>query len=373
MYQLQVKYWPTLLAQWFETDSIMKMVSIRLVRSLQDQKNGWRVTHAAAALRGRNAAKIFLQVFDCLEKTSYLTLFSAKDRDGDTPLHSVVKTGDLKRLNILLDRLPPKMLNSTLEMTNNHGQCPLKVAFDQQEWEMLERLLEYCIQNTLCCNLTGIGRHNLRASKTLLHRAMNMGCSRFVMIYFDIIARNLNDGRLGIDLLVCDKKGRTPWYHLMNHKDPKILQSVLRVLKQHNIDINELVTDKSSRSTMLHIAYRKKRPECIKLLLDAGADPGREDARGLRADQRDHWIEGSREGCEEQAAHEQQHIPPVPAESGVQSDESQQQMSSDEEAVEEEMSLKFNVLNPKHQLVGAGSYSPQVSTDLIQIYIHNKL
>ena len=46
-------------------------------------------------------------------------------------------------------------------------------------------------------------------------------------------------------------------------------------------------------------------------------------------------------------------------------------MSSDVEAVEEEMSL--NVLDPKHQLVCASSYSPQVSTDLIQIYIHNKL
>ena len=134
--------------------------------------------------------------------------------------------------------------------------------------------------------------------------------------------------------------------------------------KKHNIDVNELITDKHSGSTMLHLAYRKDHQKCIELLRKAGADPGKKDTRDLKAYQRDHWIEGSREGCEGQAAHEQQHIPPVPAESGVQSDESQQENSSDEEAAQEEMSL--SVLNPKHQLVCAGSYSSQVCTIFVK-------
>ena len=148
---------------------------------------------------------------------------------------------------ILLDHLPLKLLKSTLQMTNKLGQTPLKVAFDQQEWKMLKRLFEYYITNGLCSNLTGIGK-NRQASTSLLHCAMDKGtdCSQFLEMCFEC-------GKPG--LLVYDKKGRTPWYYLMNHKDPKILESVLCTLKKHNIDVNKLITDKHSGSTMLHLAY----------------------------------------------------------------------------------------------------------------------
>ena len=163
---------------------------------------------------------------------------------------------------------------------------------------MLKRLLEYYIKNELCSNLTGIGK-NRQASTSLLHCAMDKGtdCSQFLEMCFEC-------GKPG--LLVYDKKGRTPWYYLMNHKDPKILESVLCTLKKHNIDVNKLITDKHSGSTMLHLAYRKQRQECIKLLEDAGADPGKKDAGGVRADKRDHCIEGSQKRCREQVTHDQQ-------------------------------------------------------------------
>ena len=339
----------------------MKIISTMQWRSLKDQKNGWRVTHAAAALRSPNADEIFQQVFNGIEKTSCLTLFSAKDRDGDTPLHSVVKTGvqALPRLTFLLKRLPEKLLKSTLEMTNKIGQTPLKVAFDQQEWKMLERLFECCIQNGLCSNLTGIG-NKLHGTKTLLHRAMDKGWTRFVKIYFDITARNLKYGKP--DLLVCDKKGRTPWHYLMNHKDPKILRKILCTLKKHNIDVNELTTDKHSGSTMLHLAYRKNHQECIQLLKKAGADPGKKDTRDLKAYQRDHRIGGSQE--EQTALDQQLHIRPVES-----SDESQQERSSDEEAVEEEMPLSF--LTPNHQLVLLNFLVAYAAADLCSSQVSN--
>ena len=240
-------------------------------------------------------AEICKQVLTALKQRGYLSLYAAKDRDGDTPLHSVVKTGDVNRLYILLDLLPPKLIRNILEMPNKLGQTPLKVAFDQEEWKTLELLLEYCIKNGLCSNLTGVGE-NLPASKTLLHHAMDKGCSQFVETYFDVTTRN-GYGKPG--LLVYDENGRTPWFYLMNHKDSKILGSILDTLKKHNIGVNELITDKFSQSTMLHLAYRKQHQDCIQLLEEAGADPKKKDMRGLRADQRDHLIESSQKRARE--------------------------------------------------------------------------
>ena len=296
-----VDYWPDLIWQWITVGCICSIIAAESPNLLKqkDQKNAWRMTHASVALRVRTdssdreiqEAEICKQVLTALKQRSYLSLYAAKDRDGDTPLHSVVKTGDVNRLKILLDRLPPKLLRDVLEMTNKLGQTPLKISFEQEEWDMLEVLLDYCIKNGLCSNLTGVGE-NLPASKTLLHHAMDKGCSQFVETYFDVTTRNHEYGKPG--LLVCDQNGRTPWFYLMNHKDSKILRSILCTLQKHKININELITDKFSRSTMLHLAYRKQHQECIRLLIEAGADPERQDMRGLRAEERDHLIGGSR-------------------------------------------------------------------------------
>ena len=256
----------------------------RLLRQ-KDQSTGWKITQA---LFGMPADEIDLEecrlVLEVLKERKLIGVCAGKDRDGDTTLNTAVKTGDENRLKVLLDQLPPTLLNKILETPNKQCKTPLQLAFDRRNWPVLQTILELCVKNRLCSQLTGIGE-NLTAN-TLLHQAMDKGECHFLGIYLDTTSENPDCGVPG--LLVCDETGQTPWSYLMNHCNHQFLEDTLRVLNRHKVDVNELITDKNSRSTMLHLAYRKNCLSCINLLENAGAKPEKKDKRGFRADQRNH-------------------------------------------------------------------------------------
>lgn len=222
---------------------------------------------------------IWKNIFAVLKQKCLISQIGAKDSDGDTPLSSMIRTGDVDgdRIALLLQQVP-SYTKHMLQNRNKKGETPIERAFDMQEWEAVGILLKECIQNRILPELTGIGKQATN-SKTLLHKAFERKELEYLRIYLRVCREcNVKPG-----LLVPTRKGRTPWwFFLMNHKDLTLMRKALDILVEFEVDINELYIDAASHAYLLHEAYRRNNTELVDCLRSAGANEEAKDARGLK-------------------------------------------------------------------------------------------
>ena len=245
----------------------------------QRDKSKFRWTFLHAVCSSRLPLNICRNVFAVLRQKCLISQIGAKDSDGDTPLSSMIRSGEVdgERIALLLQQVPSYMKHM-LQNRNKKGETPIERAFDMQEWEAVGILLKECIVNKILPELTGIGKE-VPNSKTLLHKAFERKEVEYLRIYLRVCREcNVKPG-----LLVPTKKGRTPWwFFLMNHKDLTLMRKALDILVEFDVDINELYIDAGSHAYLLHEAYRRNNTDLVKCLRNAGADEEATDSRGLK-------------------------------------------------------------------------------------------
>jgi len=166
---------------------------IDLVKFLLEQNpdylnklEGWRensALHVACSAREPNIelVKFFIQQRD--------DFLSARNSQGEYPLHAAVDKGNLDIIKIILEHEKGK---ETLDKKNDHKVSPLISAISQK-WDYKEEVVMCLIEQGANLNITD------KSGKTSLIRACKKG-------YMEVIKKLLEKG---VDKDVKDKKGKT--------------------------------------------------------------------------------------------------------------------------------------------------------------------
>ena len=257
----------------------------------RDKAWRWTFLHALFAVNDDidDEIKAVLTDIYC-NNPDLLNLLTAKDLDGDTPIHSVIKTGKTTRLCVLLDLV--KQWHNTnlskiiLETNNNHGYDPLQLACVKRRYEMVELLLEVCIRERFCQDVTGVATQPVPAK--MLTKALANGDWNILDIFLRVLKKLNYSSEQMLNLL--DEKSERTWYLLMEC-DVKVLRETCKLLSssEYNICLDKLHTDKYG-STMLHMAYRTDSAEKIKVLEDLGCKPDHMNTRKYKAWERSHML-----------------------------------------------------------------------------------
>lgn len=226
-----------------------------------------------------------VELFRVLRRKCLISLICAKDVDGDTPLHSAVRSNVNPAVIELLLKQIPSFRRYLLQARNKQDETALQIAFSLESWENVQVLQKWCIKESLLVELTGIG-DRVKHTKTQLHKAFQRGHIQFLRFFLNVCkACELSDDQIMKGLLATSKKGRTPWFYLVHQELAKVKEAVA-ILSEFNINLNLLLTNKNVRTSMLHDAYRKNKMNLVEFLLEQGADPNQEDAHGLKPDER---------------------------------------------------------------------------------------
>ena len=230
----------------------------------RDQQADWTILHGFAASMDPKIMKSLLRNLPNIE------LLLEKDKDGDIPLQSAIRTKDSKRNTQLF--LEKQNAHKMLCSRNKKKQTPLCTAFYLRRRYTEEILLDRYIKNRLLPKRTGVYPNDYtgtRISNTYLHKAFKRGDVAYLDIFLRVCKNNqIEDDELMKALLIPNKKNETPWYHAIHYLTVQELKKVLESLKRENIDISSLYTDPDMESTMLHEAYRHQYKEYCELLED---------------------------------------------------------------------------------------------------------
>ena len=256
-YQQPLTCW----TKWLkENTSLVKNSFHTLCHSqLKQRDQKYRYTSAHGILASCPCDEVLVKVLSVLKNKSLISLLMAKDKDGDIPLQSAVKSNvDAKIIKLVLMEVP-RLKRAMLLAANKKGDVPLKTAFDMRRWPIVEILLEQSIKCGVVPHLTGIGDPNVtKGSSTLLHQAMKRGDIEYLRILLNVCKKC--DMPLLPALLVPNKKRCTPWYYLLN-QNIQAVEEALQVLSEFRIDINKLYCDENGKQYIPHVAYRSHNEE----------------------------------------------------------------------------------------------------------------
>ena len=226
----------------------------------------------------------------------WMSQLAAKNIHGETPMHTAIKSGNTNILHIFLDLVNSwhlsGLLKVILETKNNHGYTPLQLSCVMRRYEMFEFLLEVCIRDGLCQDVTGVAAQlAVTASAKLLPEALAKGDWKILDIFLKVLQRlNYSPEEMIKILNLPNEKGERTWSLLMEC-DIYALQKVCQILysSDYNIHLDDLHTDEYG-STMLHLAFRTNYAEKIAILKECECDPNRVNSRGYMACERSHTL-----------------------------------------------------------------------------------
>lgn len=247
---------------------------------MRDSRFRYTIVHALVA--GNIDEEVVRQIFYILRKMSLISLITAKDKEGDTPLHSAIRSGTKPELiRLLMNTVPGvKTKRRLLLEPNKRGELPIVNAFSLRRWPIVEVLLEECIKCQVLPELTGIDLNSTsKTTSTLLVKAMKRGFTDYLDIFLKVCRKSMNTIPMKA-LLLPDKKGRTAWYHFLSLEVQDIKEGLAH-LKRHKVDINKLLCDPARRVGLLHEAFRRDNRVVIDALTDYGARRDQLDADNL--------------------------------------------------------------------------------------------
>ena len=157
-----------------------------------------------------------------------------QDASGNTPLHLAIEAQNYNAVAFLLRFAPPKWL----VIKNDDGLTPLELTFEKKLWELAHALAEHQIQ-------TGTSHEFLQ--EYFLRAMREQGGVDFLPYLLDLRERYFPDLDLNFSV---DGRGRTPWWYLANSNDVSVMRRALQTLKDHSIDLMQLVTH-TERQTKL--------------------------------------------------------------------------------------------------------------------------
>ena len=244
---------------------------------LVNTRGGYYVTPLVAALAGRHFRTA--QFLDRMGADA-----NVSGRDGETPLHSAARYGDLETVQVLLDY--QANVHAHLGAESDQGRTPLREAAYNGRVEVVRVLLEHGAHLGAEDNHGGTSLHvavvnwredavrvlleggaNVGAEdnqgRTPLHKAADRGRAEVVLVLLEH----------GADIGAEDYQGRTPLYDAVDHGRVEIVLALL----EHGANIGA----KNNRGrTPLHEAGDHGRLEVVLVLLEHGANIGAEDNQG---------------------------------------------------------------------------------------------
>ncbi len=226
---------------------------------------GWTASHGIAGTSASLRIETLSKFFSFLKKKGLTEQLCTRDKDGDIPLQSAIRSGASSDVIKLILKVDPNLTKNILCSKNLKGKQPLLTAFEQKNKDTIEVILNFCIENKVLAHLTGV---QVSESNTLLHRAFKRG----YIEYFEVLLKVCKSQNISPQQVIKshDKRGETPWYHLVLLKAKKF-KKVTELLVANNIDVNELYTDPSKQSTMLHEVVRRNKSEFVMILQKCGA------------------------------------------------------------------------------------------------------
>jgi hypothetical protein len=226
-------------------------------------------------------------------------LFPAKDKEGDTPMHSAIRShvnpSIITTFLEAVESVDSSLKKVVLTSMNNKGECALKFACTLHDWSIVEVLLRECISCGVLSELTGIGHNRQGRSKTLLRKAMKCGDLNYLKVYLKVCKDqlSLSNAEILAGMLLPDQKNRTPWFYFLAIESHKIKEGV-DLLEKYGISLNELYSEVNeageAKVFMLHEATRQEKEDIITLLCDHGVAADKKDGNGLTAKQRSRRI-----------------------------------------------------------------------------------
>ncbi|XP_064406849.1 uncharacterized protein LOC135351705 isoform X2 [Halichondria panicea] len=214
------------------------------------------------------------------------------DKDEDLPVHSAIQSGirvDQNKIGLFV-KGDSQQISYILRAKNGKGKTPIELAFEMQHRAAVKLLFNLCVQHNVLSNLTGINFNLGDRSNTLLHIACREGMWSW---FLDIVIGACNHDILPA-IQVLDEEDHTPFHYLMNcipddSNELDTFRAVLDLLKQNEVDINKIYTDKNRR-TMLHKAQRSNSTHAVSLLVEYNHKDV-PDKQGTKPSQRVHHIE----------------------------------------------------------------------------------
>ena len=262
----------------------------------RDRRFQYTIVHALLASNNFTLCK------DCLSrfKNGYAKeLFPAKDKEGDTPIHSAIRSHvNPRNITTFLEAaesVDPSLKKVVLTSVNNKGECALKFACTLHDWSIVEVLLRECISCGVLSELTGIGHNQRGRCKTLLRKAMKCGDLNYLKVYLKVCKDelSLSTAEILAGMLIPDQKNRTPWFYFLAIESHKIKEGV-DLLEKYSISLNELYCEVNevgeAKVFMLHEATRQEKEDIVALLCDHGVATDKKDGNGLIAKQRSRRI-----------------------------------------------------------------------------------
>ena len=262
----------------------------------RDRRFQYTVVHALLASDNFTLCKECLSLF---KNGRAKELFAAKDKEGDTPMHSAIRSHAEPRIITTFleaaESVDPSLKKVVLTSMNNKGECSLKFACTLHDWSLVEVLLRECIGCGVLSELTGIGHNQKTKCKTLLLKAMKCGDIDYLKVYLKVCRDQLSLSTTEIlaGMLIPDRKNRTPWFYFLAIDLHKIKEGV-DLLEKYGISLNKLYSevneDGKPKVFMLHEATRQGKEDIITLLCDHGIATEKKDGNGLTAKQRSRKI-----------------------------------------------------------------------------------
>ena len=167
---------------------------------------------------------------------------SFRDAFGNTLLHLAIEAQNYNAVPSILIFAPPECL----EVRNEDGLTPLELAFEKKLWELAHDLAEHQIKH-------GAGHMFLQ---DYFYKAMReQGGVDFLPHLLDLWKRYFPDFDLNFS---ADGSGRTPWWYLANSNDVSVMCRALQTLKDHSIDLTQLLTHTTRRTKLVEEAANNR-------------------------------------------------------------------------------------------------------------------
>ena len=260
-----------------------------------DKSFKWTFLHALFAVTNKINKSDIKATLRALHTShpSLLRLLLVKDDDGDLPIHSAVRTGNIGHIQALVelaDKSLPIDLKKMFEARNNMECTPLQLACDWKRYDIVELLLEICVREEFCEDVTGVP-YVVAQSAEILYKALGKGNWKILGIFLNVFMKFMYDKRTIVQILNLPNKRdkATAWFYLMECS-PDILRNVCELLEEYNLHLDDLHVDDYG-STMLHLAYRVNAQDKIHLLEEFKGDPEHKNERGYMACERAHTLD----------------------------------------------------------------------------------
>lgn len=193
------------------------------------------------------------------------------NRNGTTMFHRAAKHGYASAIESLIRKIPENTVNINRLMDDN-GDTPLVVALSARHANVADTLLEYQISHRIDLRCFGKDKEAVDGT-TALHAAAASGLSLIVKRLlklpktFEGSANKLKDN-YGLTALHCAAL----------NGDAKVVEELLGFDGKHPCNVN---AQDMMGKTPTHIAAEKGHTECVKYMLEEGADPNVIDKRGM--------------------------------------------------------------------------------------------